>query len=86
MSPTYDTTFTTHPDSIAHMTSNAPQQHYGQYVGTNIENIWRNFESTSIEQLPTWLSDQSLGGASFSQNGIDAFLLPNDYLPAPQIW
>jgi len=53
----------------------------------NADYIWRGFEATSTEQLPVWLSDQSLGGASFSQSGIDAFLLPNDYLPpAPQIW
>ncbi|KAI0271423.1 hypothetical protein BC834DRAFT_818298 [Gloeopeniophorella convolvens] len=51
------------------------------------DNIWRGFEATSTEQLPVWLSDQSLGGNSFSNSGIDAFLLPNDYLPpAPQIW
>lgn len=53
----------------------------------NVDSIWRGFEMTSTEQLPVWLSDQSLGGSSFSQNGMDAFLLPNDYLPpAPQIW
>lgn len=73
---------------MGHMGSNMQQQYFAQYGGTtNVDNIWRGFESTSIEQLPVWLSDQSLGGASFSQNGIDAFLLPNDYLPpAPQIW
>ena len=54
---------------------------------TDVNNIWRGFEATSAEQLPVWLSDQSLGGNSFSQSGIDAFLLPSDYLPpAPQIW
>ena len=54
---------------------------------TDVNNIWRGFEATSAEQLPVWLSDQSLGGSSFSQSGIDAFLLPPDYLPpAPQIW
>jgi hypothetical protein len=53
----------------------------------NADYIWRGFEATSTEQLPVWLSDSSLGGSSFSQDGIDAFLLPNDYLPpAPQIW
>jgi hypothetical protein len=53
----------------------------------NADYIWRGFEATSTEQLPVWLSDSSLGGNSFSQDGIDAFLLPNDYLPpAPQIW
>ncbi|KAI0048332.1 hypothetical protein FA95DRAFT_1517530 [Auriscalpium vulgare] len=60
-------------------------QHHG-YVA-NAEHIWRGFEATASEQLPVWLSDQSLGGNSFTQSGIDAFLLPNDYLPpAPQIW
>jgi hypothetical protein len=59
---------------------------YPGYVA-NVDNIWRGFEATSTEQLPVWLSDQSLGGNSFSQSGIDAFLLPNDYFPpAPQIW
>jgi len=53
----------------------------------DVNNIWRGFEATSADQLPVWLSDQSLGGNSFSQSGIDAFLLPSDYLPpAPQIW
>jgi|SRR5712672_1255664 len=62
-----------------------PATHPG-YVA-NAEYIWRGFEATSTEQLPVWLSDQSLGGNSFSQSGIDAFLLPPDYLPpAPQIW
>lgn len=64
--------------------------HLPNHQGTdavNVDNIWRGFEMTSNEQLPVWLSDQSLGGNSFSQNGMDAFLLPNDYLPpAPQIW
>ncbi|KAF9015547.1 hypothetical protein BDQ17DRAFT_1341258 [Cyathus striatus] len=51
------------------------------------EHIWQGFEMTSNEQLPVWISDQSLGGNSFSQNGMNAFLLPQDYLPpAPQIW
>lgn len=62
-----------------------PTAQFG-YVA-NADYIWRGFEATSNEQLPVWLSDSSLGGNSFSQDGIDAFLLPNDYLPpAPQIW
>ena len=86
MSPVYDTNFTAPPGTMPHMPAGVPQQHFGQYA-PHIDNIWRGFESTSTEQLPVWLSDQTLGGASFSQNGIDAFLLPNDYLPpAPQIW
>lgn len=63
-----------------------PNQHHHLYA-TDAEHIWRGFEMTSNEQLPVWISDQTLGGNSFSQNGMDAFLLPNDYLPpAPQIW
>ncbi|OCH94694.1 hypothetical protein OBBRIDRAFT_816998 [Obba rivulosa] len=86
ISPTgYDTGFTPQADGMGNMPVGVAQQ-YGQYVA-NADNIWRGFETTANEQLPVWLSDQSLGGNSFSQNGIDAFLLPNDYLPpAPQIW
>jgi hypothetical protein len=54
---------------------------------TDAEYIWRGFEMTANAQLPVWLSDESLGGNSFSQNGMDAFLLPNDYIPPPpRIW
>ena len=72
---------------MAHMQIGGVPQQYAPGYAPNIENIWRGFETTSNEQLPVWLSDQTLGGASFSANGIDAFLLPTDYLPAaPQIW
>jgi len=67
----------------------APQALPGHPAGyvTDVNTIWREFEASSAEQIPMWLSDQSLGGNSFSQSGIDAFLLPPDYLPpAPQIW
>jgi hypothetical protein len=71
-----------------------PQQHHMHHLqqyhsATDADNIWRGFETTANEQLPVWISDQSLGGNSFSQNGMNAFLLPNDYMPpaqAPQIW
>ncbi|KAK0245668.1 hypothetical protein EDD85DRAFT_924755 [Armillaria nabsnona] len=60
----------------------APHPHQHQEA----EQIWRGFESTANEQLPVWISDQSLGGQSFQQHGMDAFLLPSDYLPpGPQI-
>ncbi len=51
------------------------------------EQIWRGLEQATGD-LPTWISDQSLGGQSFSQHGMDAFIIPPDYLPvAPQqIW
>jgi len=64
--------------------------HHQQYHSiSDADNIWRGFETTANEQLPVWISDQSLGGTSFSQNGMNAFLLPSDYMPpapAPQIW
>ena len=86
LTPTYDTTFTAHPEAMGHPIPGAvPPQPFGQYAA--LDQIWRGFESTAEQQLPVWLSDQTLGGQSFSQNGIDAFLLPNDYLPpGPQIW
>jgi hypothetical protein len=90
-SPTYSEApfsspeMTMHTQHGPHMGVHVPHQNTTDVV--NVDNIWRGFEMTSNEQLPVWLSDQSLGGSSFSQNGMDAFLLPNDYLPpAPQIW
>ncbi|ESK98052.1 hypothetical protein Moror_488 [Moniliophthora roreri MCA 2997] len=70
------------------------QQHHqpgsGHHYPVEADNIWSGFETTANEQLPVWISDQTLGGNSFSQNGMDAFLLPQEYLPpapaAPQIW
>ena len=56
----------------------------------NLDHIWRGFEGATNEQLPVWLSDQSLGGNSFSQLGLEAFMMPAelDYQRsnAPQIW
>ncbi|TFK36876.1 hypothetical protein BDQ12DRAFT_686019 [Crucibulum laeve] len=90
-SPTYDTNF--HPEHQAPQPPHVgmggiPQPHPPQHANmADAEHIWQGFEMTSNEQLPVWISDQSLGGNSFSQNGMNAFLLPQDYLPpAPQIW
>lgn len=92
-SPVYETNFGAHPENV--LVGNHPQmppqqhvQHHQQYLQhTDAENIWRGFAMTSNEQLPVWISDQTLGGNTFSQNGMDAFLLPADYLPVPaQIW
>lgn len=80
-SPTYDPSFES-PESI-------PQMQTGMmpHLVTDVDSIWRGFETTSNEQLPVWISDQSLGGSTFSQQGMNAFLLPTDYLPpAQQIW
>jgi hypothetical protein len=77
----YDITYSS-PEAMQQMQMGMmPQQ------TAEVDNIWRGFEMTSNEQLPVWISDQSLGGNSFSQQGMDAFLLPADYLPpAPEIW
>ena len=98
ISPVYDTHFSGHQDPNVRHVHHQQQQHgqphmgpqahgpYNQYQA-NVDHIWRGFETTSNEQLPVWLSDQTLGGNSFSQNGIDAFLLPTDFLPpSTQIW
>ncbi|KAJ7225689.1 hypothetical protein GGX14DRAFT_640350 [Mycena pura] len=80
-SPAYET-FTS--PAVMHAPGSSHQPHLHP---TDAEHIWRGFEMTASEQLPVWISDQTLGGNSFSQNGINAFLLPPDYLPAtPQIW
>lgn len=58
----------------------------------NLDQIWRGFEGTSNEQLPMWLSDQSLGGNSITQLGLEAFMMPPEYeaqrasYVTPQIW
>ncbi|KAH7885934.1 hypothetical protein F5I97DRAFT_1927803 [Phlebopus sp. FC_14] len=81
-SPPYEPPFSS-PETVHQMHMGiTPQQSVA-----DVDTIWRGFEMTSNEQLPVWISDQSLGGSSFSQQGMDAFLLPADYLPpAPQIW
>jgi hypothetical protein len=83
-SPAYD--FNNHAAMAAqvHITHD---QHGNVAFAPNVDNIWRGFEAASSEQLPVWLSDQTLGGNSFQQNGMDAFLLPHEFFPpAPQIW
>ena len=88
-SPTYEDSFP-NPDPPAVHPSHLPIQmthHHHHHHSTDAEHIWRGFEMTSTAQLPVWLSDESLGGNSFSQNGMDAFLLPPDYLPPPpRVW
>ncbi|KAF7339616.1 Fungal-trans domain-containing protein [Mycena sanguinolenta] len=82
-SPAYES-FTS-PGS-AHPSAHPPT-HQVHLHATDADHIWRGFEMTASEQLPVWISDQTLGGNSFSQNGMNAFLLPQDYLPpTPQIW
>jgi hypothetical protein len=71
------------------MTINPMPQHYPHLPHPNFpetEQIWRGLEQSPGE-LPVWISDQSLGGQSFSQHGMDAFIIPTEFIPtAPQIW
>lgn len=61
----------------------------------NLDQIWRGFEGKANEQLPVWLSDQSLGGNSLSQLGLEAFMMPStlypeldqrSQYPQPEVW
>ena len=80
-SPTYDPSFAG-PEGAHQLQMSMIPHHI-----SDVDSIWRGFEMTSSEQLPVWRSDQSLGGSTFSQQGMNAFLLPADYLPpATQIW
>lgn len=89
VSPTYERSYSQH-DAMrnAQMSMNVPHQYNAD--AANLDQIWRGFEGTSNEQLPVWLSDQSLGGNSFSQLGLEAFMMPPEYdqqhASAPQIW
>ncbi|KDQ63379.1 hypothetical protein JAAARDRAFT_188957 [Jaapia argillacea MUCL 33604] len=85
-SPTYDPSLSPENLHAPYLAAQGLPQHFTADAA-NIDHIWRGFEMTSTEQLPVWLSDQNLGGASFTQNGMDAFMLPADFLPpAPQVW
>ncbi|KAJ2932671.1 hypothetical protein H1R20_g4425, partial [Candolleomyces eurysporus] len=89
-SPSYEAPFSGPANSHNHhlqvVTTSPAQPQHGHQPAT-ADQIWQGFAMTAQDQLPVWISDQSLGGQSFSQHGMDAFLLPNDYLPAaPQIW
>lgn len=98
VSPSFGVPFTMPPGGQQHQPAGVPQMPMtqgpqGQWTvdsAANLEQIWRGFEMTSNEQLPVWFSDQSLGGYSFSQHGMEAFMLPAEYDPqhnaVPQIW
>ncbi|PCH33943.1 hypothetical protein WOLCODRAFT_130083 [Wolfiporia cocos MD-104 SS10] len=82
----YDAAFTptaAEPTDYVNMGIHPQLAQYAQ----NVDQIWRGFDTTANEQLPVWLSDQTLGGSSLMSDGMNALLLPPDYLPAPpQIW
>lgn len=86
ISPVYDATYAANSNAMGHMPMGPPDQVAGTFA-PSADNIWRGFETTTNDQLPVWLSDQTLGGNSFQQHGMDAFLLPHEFFPpAPQIW
>ena len=89
-SPYEGTSFSSqdYPEHSTHSTVNPMPQHYPHLPyphSTDVE--WRGSEQASPDQLPVWMTDHSLGGTSFSQHGMDAFIMPTEYVPAaPQIW
>ncbi|KAL0578601.1 hypothetical protein V5O48_003392 [Marasmius crinis-equi] len=89
-SPAYETfPQGSHHQQHQHMSQYHGQQQQQQYGFPEAEHIWSGFEMTSNEQLPVWISDQTLGGNQFSQHGMESFLLPPEYAhtgQAPQIW
>ncbi|KAG7099044.1 hypothetical protein E1B28_000922 [Marasmius oreades] len=87
-SPAYETFPPGHPQH-QHMAHPHAQQQQNYAYPAEADHIWSGFEMTSNEQLPVWMSDQTLGGHQFSQHGMESFLLPPEYSQAaqpPQIW
>ncbi|CCM03116.1 uncharacterized protein FIBRA_05237 [Fibroporia radiculosa] len=84
ISPTFDSSFSAHPDASTGIPMGFSQQ-FAQYT-PSIDNIWRGFDATSNEQLPVWLSDQTLGGANVTQQGMESLFLPPQYFPVQEIW
>jgi hypothetical protein len=71
-----------------HQSTHMQQQAQNTPYPQDAENIIRQFPG---ENLPVWLSDQSLGGQTLSSEGMNAFFLPQEYYLAanaqpPQIW
>ncbi|KAF8807749.1 hypothetical protein BYT27DRAFT_7189845 [Phlegmacium glaucopus] len=89
----FEGTFPTQDYTTGHsaeLAVNPMPQHYPHLPyphPVDIDQLWRGTEQTSSDQLPVWMTDHSLGGTSFSQHGMDAFIMPTEYVPAaPQIW
>lgn len=91
-SPTYDTHHHQYPPALPHSSNDVFAHNDPRFVGApqhavDAEQIWQSFQTIGREQLPIWLNDHNLGGSSFVQQGMNAYFVPPEYLPAaPQIW
>lgn len=90
VSPTYERSYSHHDNNQGSQVSMnvAPQFNAD---AANLDQIWRGFEGSTNEQLPIWLTDQTLGGNSITQYGLEAFMMPAEYdqrnqFTTPQIW
>ncbi|KAF9527784.1 hypothetical protein CPB83DRAFT_767806 [Crepidotus variabilis] len=101
--PPYAPSYQSHPLSVTglhhghhnihtmHQAVNPLAQQYPPHIPqpnfAEADQILRAMDGTDTSHLPVWMSDQSLGGQSFTQQGMDAFMIPQDYLPPQtQIW
>lgn len=90
VSPTYERSYSHHDNTQGSQASmNVTPQFNAD--AANLDQIWRGFEGSSNEQLPIWLTDQTLGGNSITQYGLEAFMMPAEYdqrnqFTTPQIW
>jgi hypothetical protein len=94
-SPTYAGYPTADPHSMASgammapsMNNAAPMPAHYAADAANVNYVWSQYESTPVGQQPMWVSDQSLGGNMFTQQGMNAFILPHSEWGPPQhqIW
>jgi hypothetical protein len=70
------------------MNNAAPMPAHYAADAANVNYVWSQYESTPVGQQPMWVSDQSLGGNMFTQQGMNAFILPHSEWGPPQhqIW
>lgn len=68
-----------------HVAMNSMSQHFPHPPpnANEAETIWRGLEHNPGEQVPVWISDSNLGTSAFSQHGLDSFIMPTEFLPAP---
>ena len=94
ISPTYERPAYPQHDAMhgSHMQHHhMPMHPHINADASNLDQIWRGFEGQTNEQLPMWLTDQSLGGGSLVNFGLEAYMMPPEYdqrtaYTTPQIW